>query len=138
MFGIPASELYNGKIHPLAPFPIKGVVWYQGEANAGKPEVYLGLLEAFVTSWRKTWNDPDLPFLIVQLPPFVGKMGHYFTGVREAQMAASEKLPNVWTAVTLNTTDGTDLHPPEKRKSDSGLRFSRRSTSTARRSTPTA
>lgn len=116
MFGIPASELYNGKIHPLAPFPIKGVVWYQGEANGGKPEVYLRLLEAFVTSWRKTWNDPDLPFLIVQLPPFVGKMGHYFTGVREAQMAASEKLPNVWTAVTLNTTDGTDLHPPEKRE----------------------
>ncbi len=53
MFGIPASELYNGKIHPLAPFPIKGIVWYQGEANAGKPEVYLRLLEAFVTSWRK-------------------------------------------------------------------------------------
>ena len=117
MFGIGASTLYNGMINPLVPLGLKGAVWYQGEANAGKPQQYAALLSSMITQWRQKFDNPQLPFLIVQLPSFSDKMGdHYFTWVREAEAKVAHTVPNTWMAVTLDTNDGSNLHPIEKKE----------------------
>jgi hypothetical protein len=70
-----------------------------------------------IADWRQRWQEPALPFLIVQLPPFVGRMGeHYFTWLRAAQAEVVQSTPNTALAVTIDTTDGFDLHPKEKRE----------------------
>jgi len=115
MFNIGPSTLYNGMIFPLSPCGLSGVLWYQGESNAGKPELYEQLLTTLITQWRQVWANPKLPFFIVQLPPFSGKFGgDYYTGLREAEAKVAEKVPGVGLAVTLGTTDGSNLHPTNK------------------------
>lgn len=115
MFGIPPGALFNNMIHPLFAHPVKGVLWYQGEANAGQPALYVKLLRNLMEQWRAGWKQPDLPFLIVQLPAFDGKMGGLdFGWLREAEIRACSDFPNAWSAVTYDTTDGLDLHPKEK------------------------
>lgn len=115
MFGLQPGTLFNHMIHPLFSRPVKGVLWYQGEANAGQPALYVRLLRNLMDQWRKGWNQPDLPFLIVQLPAFDGKMGGLdFGWLREAEIQACTGFPNAWSAVTYDTTDGLDLHPKEK------------------------
>ncbi|MGE5611919.1 MAG: sialate O-acetylesterase [Bacillota bacterium] len=117
MFGIKPGHLYNGMVAPLIPYSLSGVIWYQGESNAGRPELYPRVLSALIADWRQRWQEPALPFLIVQLPPFVGRMGeHYFTWLREAQAEVVRSTPNTALAVTIDTTDGFDLHPKEKRE----------------------
>ncbi len=115
MFGIPSGALYNGMIAPLTQLPIKGVVWYQGESNSGKPQAYAELMESFMHQWRTAWRAPELPFFIVQLPAFAGRMGGYdFSWLREAQAAACAQSSKAWLAITYDTADGRDLHPVEK------------------------
>lgn len=115
MFGIPPGALFNRMIHPLLAHPIKGVLWYQGEANAGQPALYGQLLRNLMDQWRSGWGQADLPFLVVQLPAFDGRMGGLdFGWLREAQDKACTGAPNAWSVVTYDTTDGFDLHPKEK------------------------
>lgn len=115
MFNIPPGHLYNRMIAPLTANKIKGVAWYQGEANAGRPAVYTGLLKNLMDQWRKQWDMPELPFLVVQLPAFDGKWdGLDFGWLREAQARACKESSNAWLAVTYDTTKGGDLHPVEK------------------------
>jgi sialate O-acetylesterase len=64
----PPSALYGGMITPLESYPMRGVIWYQGESNALKAYQYRKLLPALIQSWRASWNEGDFPFLIVQLP----------------------------------------------------------------------
>jgi sialate O-acetylesterase len=115
MFNVPASSLYQSRIAPVIPYSMSGVLWYQGEANAGHPEVYEHLLTTMISSWRAAANNPTLPFFIVQLPPLSGKWnGNYFTWLREAQAAVAAKVPNVDLVTTIDTTDGSNLHPTNK------------------------
>lgn len=115
MFGLQPGTLFNHMIHPLFSQPVKGVLWYQGEANAGQPALYVKLLRNLMNQWRAGWKQPDLPFLIVQLPAFDGKMGGLdFGWLREAEIQACSDFPHAWSAVTYDTTDGLDLHPKEK------------------------
>lgn len=115
MFGLPAGSLYNGMIAPLTGLRMKGAVWYQGEANAGRPGIYAKLLESLMGQWRASFHQLELPFIIVQLPSFAGTMGdHDFSWLREAQEAACAKTKNAWLAQTYDTTGGHDLHPVEK------------------------
>ncbi len=115
MFGIRAGHLFHRMIAPLTAAPVKGVLWYQGEANAGHPAAYAGLLANFATQWRKRWKQPELPFFIVQLPAFSGSMGGLdFGWLREAQAKACAESTGVHLAVTHDTNDGFDLHPVEK------------------------
>jgi sialate O-acetylesterase len=115
MFGIPPAHLFNGMIAPLLACRIKGVVWYQGESNAGAPEVYSSLLQNMMNQWRQGWRQPELPFLIVQLPAFEGRMGGLdFGWLREAEADACRRTENAWLAVTYDTTKGFNLHPREK------------------------
>ena len=65
-----ASMLYNAMIAPLAPYAIKGVIWYQGESNAARAYQYRTLLPAMIKNWRETFGQGDFPFLIVQIAPY--------------------------------------------------------------------
>ena len=66
------TVLFNGMINPLLPFAIKGVIWYQGESNANLDQAhqYRTLFPTMIQGWREQWNNPDMPFLFVQLAPF--------------------------------------------------------------------
>ncbi|MCA9008212.1 MAG: hypothetical protein KDB01_00625 [Planctomycetaceae bacterium] len=115
LFGIPSAHLYNRMIAPLLACKVKGVVWYQGESNAGAPQVYARLLQNMIEQWRRTWQQPELPFLIVQLPAWEGRMKNLdFSWLREAQTEACRRTKQAWLTVSYDTTDGFDLHPREK------------------------
>lgn len=111
MFGIAPSHLYNRMVAPLTPFSIKGVVWYQGESNGSRPDLYARVLSNMIADWRTRWNDADLPVLLVQLPAFTDSK---FIWIREAQAEVARTTPHVSIAVTTDTTDGFDLHPKQK------------------------
>lgn len=68
------SGLYSGMIYPISNYQVKGTIWYQGESNTGRPQIYASLLEALIKDWRELWNMPDMPFLLVQLPNFMERM----------------------------------------------------------------
>ncbi len=112
---------YNRMIHPLTRLPIKGVIWYQGCANAAEGERYLALYTALVNGWRAAWRRPDLPFYSVQLAAFWNNWrankdiagGEGFVLVREAQRK-SLAIPHTGLAVAIDLGDPWEIHPPEK------------------------
>ena len=116
------SALYNGNIHPLAPFPIRGMLWYQGESNLGDGMAYAKKMEALIRSWRSVWGQDRLPFLFVQLAPFNYKL--YGPGniesvdalpeIWEAQAAVLRSVPNTGMAVTTDIGNINDVHPATK------------------------
>ena len=117
MFGIGPSLLYNGMIHPLAGTGVKGVIWYQGEGNAGEPARYTKLLPILFQTWRETFDEPTLPFLVVQLPDYATDWGgYYWQWIRESQAQAVAATPGASLVVGLGTNDGWNLHPQGKRE----------------------
>ena len=131
------TSLFNGLIAPLLPCTIRGVIWYQGEANAWRAEQYRVLFPALIRDWRARWGMPsspagaswpggDLPFLFVQLPglrpPAAAPAESDYAELREAQMMTL-KLPNTGMAVTLDVGEAMNPHPANKR--DVGLRLAR-------------
>lgn len=122
------SHLYNGMIYPLLNYKIKGVIWYQGEANCDKALQYRRLFPALIKDWRKSWNIGDFPFLFVQLANFKGTAVNTtqtaqspWAELREAQ-AMTLSLPNTGMATAVDIGEGTDIHP--KNKQDVGKRLS--------------
>mgnify|MGYP000904128135 CR=1 FL=1 len=115
-----ATLLYNRMIHPLAPFPIKGVIWYQGESNASDAgvQIYAAQFKAMIEQWRRDWNAPQLPFLWVQLASFGsgGDRGDHspWALLREAQ-SQTLAVPHTAQVVTIDIGDRTDIHPRNKR-----------------------
>ncbi len=115
MFGIGPTLLYNGMIAPLGQSSYAGVIWYQGEGNAGEPDRYTKLLPILFKSWREQFHDPELPFLVVQLPDYATETGGlYWQWIRDAQARAVAETPNTALAISINTNDGWDLHPQAK------------------------
>jgi sialate O-acetylesterase len=111
-----ASGLHNGMIAPIAPFPLRGAMWYQGESNADDEYKYMGYyrsLPALIGEWRRMWG-AELPVLLVQLPAYVGYPTNSWAHIREAQLLTSQRLPNVGLAVTFDEGDPTNLHPANK------------------------
>src|SRR5690606_11896111 len=99
------TMVYNSMVAPFFSYPIKGVVWYQGEGNAFVPICYEyeAMLSNMINSWRSSWKDNDLPFFIVQLANY-GKAiekpeASAWTVVQEAQFKVSQNLRNVRTAI---------------------------------------
>lgn len=105
------SVLYNGEVAPVVPYAIRGVIWYQGEANASAWTEYHALLSALVTGWREHWGEGNFPFLIVQLPRFSG--GGNWPQIREAQ-AQTQTLPDTFIANVIDVGDPNSLHPIDK------------------------
>lgn len=117
------SGLYNGMIFPLAPYGIRGVIWYQGESNVERYNEYAKLFPALIKDWRKTWDIGDFPFYYVQLPNFSRKpepSGSGWPELREVQRKTLS-IANTGMAVTIDIGDSMDLHP--RNKSDVGYRL---------------
>lgn len=115
------ANLYNGMIHPLAGCAVRGMLWYQGEANASIPAIYAQQFPAMIQNWRQAWDDPALPFYFVQLPNYrVGLRG--LAILRESQRQALQ-LPHTGMAVTIDVGDVAELHP--ENKLDVGERLAR-------------
>lgn len=107
--GAPTSPavLFNGMIHPLIPYGVKGVIWYQGESNRDKSTQYRTLFPAMITDWRARWKQGDIPFLYVQIAPW----GGMFPEIREAQFLTLDKVKNTAMTVTTDVGDAEDIHP---------------------------
>ncbi|HWH70520.1 MAG TPA: sialate O-acetylesterase, partial [Candidatus Sulfotelmatobacter sp.] len=101
---------YNGMIAPLQPFALAGVIWYQGESDAGHPDQYRVLFPALIRNWRLAWGQGDFPFLFVQAAPWVGTP----PTLREAQLLTWETVRNTAMVVTTDVGDRVSLHPPRK------------------------
>jgi len=117
------STLYNGMIAPLQPYAIRGVVWYQGEANASSPKRardYRIVFPLLITSWREEWGEGDFPFLFVQLAAYRARKGTDWPLLRESQ-AKALALENTGMAVTIDVGEEGNIHP--KRKQPVGHRL---------------
>ena len=112
------SSLFNGMIHPLIPYTIKGSLWYQGEDNVPKAKQYETLFPAMINDWRERWGS-DFPFYFVQIAPF-----HNYNGLspslRDAQRKTL-KVKKTGMVVTLDIGEVDDIHPSNKH--DVGLRL---------------
>jgi len=119
------TMLYNAMVAPLIPFGVKGAIWYQGEANAGRGEQYQTLLPTLIKDWRSRWGEGDFPFLIVQLANFMQTQSEptdeAWARLREAQSMTARNVTNAGEAVTIDIGDAFDIHP--KNKQDVGRRL---------------
>ena len=117
------AALFNGMIAPLTPFAIRGVIWYQGEANSGpRAPLYAHLFQTMISDWRRAWDEGDFPFLFVQIANWNTEPDGRWPEVRDAQRQALA-LQNTGMAVTIDIGDPVDIHP--KNKLDVGLRLAR-------------
>lgn len=114
------STLYNGMIDPLQPYAIRGVIWYQGEANESRAMQYHELFSEMITGWREAWGQGDFPFLFVQLANYRAEQqnpverAQNWPLVREAQQETLA-LPNTGMAVITDVGDAVDIHPKDKK-----------------------
>jgi len=115
---MPVSALYEGMITPLLPYAFRGALWYQGESNALKAHQYRKLLPALIRNWRDASLQPDLEFLIVQLPnhgAIPDEPGDSaWAELREAQLLTVKQVPHTGLAVTIDVGDPNDVHPHRK------------------------
>jgi sialate O-acetylesterase len=118
------SVLFNGMIAPIIPFGIEGAIWYQGEANAGRPQEYRTLFPEMITDWRTHWaaanpDEKDFTFCFVQLANYMARNPQPnqddggWPGLREAQHMTL-KLPNTGEAVIIDVGDTNTIHPKDK------------------------
>ncbi|HEX6426897.1 MAG TPA: sialate O-acetylesterase [Niastella sp.] len=111
------TGLFNAMVSPLLNYRIKGVIWYQGESNGGRPVEYRTLFPAVINTWREKWNQGNFPFLFVQLANYMatkeqpGESSWAMT--REAQLKTLS-LPNTGMAVITDIGEWNDIHPLNK------------------------
>lgn len=119
------TTLFNAMVHPITKIPIRGVIWYQGEANVGRADEYADLFMSLISDWRDKWKQPDMPFYFVQLANFLKKEeiqpDSEWAALREAQSKALY-LNNTGMAVTTDLGEANNIHP--KNKQEVGLRLS--------------
>lgn len=101
---------YNGMIAPLLKYPIKGVLWYQGESDRDFAGQYQVLFPTLINDWRNNWGLGNFPFLFVQIAPFEENNPE----IREAQLVTLEKTSNTAMIVTTDCGNAQDIHPPFK------------------------
>lgn len=123
------ATLYNSMVAPWTVYPIRGVIWYQGESNAGAYEEYMKLHPLLIQDWRNKWNNPEMPFLFIQLAAFErhspSKPGpadfwknrqpsdSSWPKLREVQ-TATLAIPNTGMAVAIDVGNPFDIHPADK------------------------
>lgn len=110
--------LYNTMIKRIAPFTFRGIIYYQGEEDASRCNIYYKLFTKLIHKWRKDFKDDKMPFLCVQLPMFAYENApddKTWPVIREAQMKASKTLENVHTAVILDCGELNNIHPVDKK-----------------------
>jgi sialate O-acetylesterase len=109
------TRLYSTMIYPLIPYKIKGVLWYQGEANTANASHYQRTLTALITSWRASWGY-DFPFYMVQIAPWSGYGKDNVSGaiVRDQQRKVLDAVPNTGLVVVSDIGNLEDIHPRNK------------------------
>jgi sialate O-acetylesterase len=113
------TALYNTMVAPLINYTIKGILWYQGEANTTRAAEYAKLQPAMIADWRGKWKEGDIPFLYVQLPGFMDynylPSESQWAELREAQLQ-SLSVPNTAMAVAIDLGEWNDIHPDRKKE----------------------
>jgi sialate O-acetylesterase len=111
------GNLWNARVLPVAPFSVRGVIWYQGESNAGRAHEYQHLFSTLIHEWRTAWG-AELPFYWVQLADFraesVFSEEDTWPLLREAQTLTMHALPHTGQAVIIDVGEGRDIHPRQK------------------------
>jgi len=111
------GNLFNGVLNPTIGYGIRGVIWYQGESNAGRAYQYRDLFPLMITTWRELWQQGDFPFYWVQLADFQAEVDEpgdsNWAELREAQ-TMTLALPNTGEAVIIDAGEGRDIHPRDK------------------------
>ena len=105
--------LYESAIAPLAQFPIKGVIWYQGGSNAHSYETHSKLFKMLVASWRKSWENDEMPFYYVQLSSLNRPSWTWF---RNSQRLLLDEIPYTGMAVSTDCGDSLNVHPIRKKE----------------------
>ena len=112
------TSLYNTMVAPAINYTIKGLMWYQGEANSGRPKEYEQLLTALIKDWRNKWGQGDIPFLYAQLPNFMevqySPSESNWAELRESQLKVLS-VPSTAMAVTIDAGEWNDIHPLDKK-----------------------
>lgn len=112
------TGLYNAMIAPLRDFPVKGMLWYQGESNQGNSKTYAAMLKAMVEAWRGQFKS-DFPVVIMQLPGYMSKHANPvetgWTQIRNQQYVAAHSIKGASLAPTLDTGEYNDIHPQDKK-----------------------
>ena len=109
------AALFNGMVAPATPFPIKGVIWYQGESNSRQAfaPMYARLFPALIADWRAQWHEGDFPFLFVQISNFTSDATESWPVIREAQRRTLS-VANTAMPVTVDIGDPGNVHPADK------------------------
>src|SRR5262245_11704054 len=112
------GNIYNGVLKPTIGYGIRGVIWYQGESNAGRAYQYRDLFPLMIQSWRDEWGIGDFSFYWVQLADYLPEKSEpgdsSWAELREAQTMTMSKLPNSGEAVIIDLGEGRDIHPRNK------------------------
>lgn len=111
------GALYEQMVRPLAPYPVRGVLWYQGESDHVHPEIYGEMLKELIACWRELWQE-ELLFLLVQLAPFhrwIDSSGERYPILRKCQEMAARTVPGVYLASSSDAGMRWDVHPKKKR-----------------------
>jgi sialate O-acetylesterase len=113
------KTLYQGMIHPLLPYSLNGILWYQGESNGGDPKNYGKKLEALAADWRAKFKQANLPFIYAQLPGFGDRqllpVESNWAILREEMRQAESQIPNSAMVVTIDLGEWNDIHPLNKK-----------------------
>ncbi|MDP2367393.1 sialate O-acetylesterase [Rhodoferax sp.] len=109
---------FNAMVHPLTDFPIRGVLWYQGESNVPRAEQYAQIFRWLIEDWRQQWKRPAMPFYFVQLASFLPlernrRAESTWAELRDAQRQAL-KLRGTGMVVTTDVGNANDIHPRNK------------------------
>lgn len=123
------TTLYNGMLHPVIGYGIKGAIWYQGESNYERPDRYEDLFPAMVANWRKAWGIGEFPFYYVQIAPFTynfvarpdPKLNSAY--LRDAQRKSLAKIPNSGMAVIMDIGEERQIHPAHKKEGGERLGY---------------
>ncbi len=111
------GNIFNGMVYPTLGYGMKGVIWYQGESNAGRAWEYAQLFPFMIEQWRAEWKQGDFPFYWVQLADFMAEKAEpgesAWAELREAQ-TKTEALPKTGQAVIIDLGEGKDIHPKNK------------------------
>ena len=119
-YGSP-TVLYNGMIHPILGYGMRGAIWYQGETNRDEPALYVKMFDLMVREWRDLWGIGEFPFYYCQLAPYDYGGGTNSGYIREAQAKGMITTPNTGMAVLMDAESVNSVHPPKKR--DAGERM---------------
>jgi len=120
------GRFYDVVLKPVLPYPVKGVLFYQGESNTlpdnsgrtitERAMEYESIIRTLIADYRDTWKNPDLPFYLVQLPNYIQKENDIqWARIRQAQLNVAESITHTGLVVTIDVGDSTNLHPKNKK-----------------------